>query len=192
VEINLDFITILSMAVGFAALGTTIYVAQNQSKLTNRIRRVSDEQQKLLGDTRNFYATAFVRIFQKISERYEHVLNLYQNSENKTQKGTILRGYYDGHLVQMLPKIEDIELVKVFGLEIAEKYRIHTTTKTSKTWQTDSEKDLEEMMFSYKQEMFNLVELKDVLLPFCDDMIAKNDLEFEDNYNLIKETYLKK
>jgi len=40
--------------------------------------------------------------------------------------------------------------------------------------------------------MFNLVELKDVLLPFCDDIIAKNDLEFEDNYNLIKETYLKK
>ena len=46
-EINLDFITILSMAVGFAALGTTIYVAQNQSILTHRIRKVSDEQQKL-------------------------------------------------------------------------------------------------------------------------------------------------
>jgi hypothetical protein len=178
------------MSVGFAALGVTIFVAHNQSKLTHRIRKVSDEQQKLLGDTRNFYATAFVKIVQRVSDRYEHVLSIYKNTENKIQKGTILRGYYDGHLVQMLPSIEDIELVKVFGLEIAEKYRLHTTTKSSKTWPTDSDNDIKDMMDSYKQEMFNLVQLKDVLLPFCDDIVTEKDSEFEDNYSLIKKTYL--
>mgnify|MGYP005653068515 CR=1 FL=1 len=86
-DINFDFITILSISVGFAALGVTIYVAHNQSKLTHKIRKVSDEQQKLLGDTRNFYATAFVKIVQRVSDRYDHVLNIYKNTENKIQKG---------------------------------------------------------------------------------------------------------
>jgi hypothetical protein len=93
------------MAVGFAALGTTIYVAHNQSKLTHRIRKVSDEQQGLLADTRNFYASAFVRVVQKISDRYERVITIYKSPNNPTQKATVLKGYYDGHLINMLPKI---------------------------------------------------------------------------------------
>ena len=188
--IILDFITFLSMAVGFAALGTTIYVAHNQSKLTHRIRKVSDEQQGLLSDTRNFYAAAFVKTIQRTSERYSHVMNLWINTENKTQKGLILKGYYDNHLIHMLPKIEDIELVKVFGLEIAEKYRIHTTKKTSKSWDVDSDSGLSELMLSYKEEMFNLVQLKDILLKFCDESIIERDSQLENNYNLIKTSYL--
>ena len=187
-SINLDFIAFLSMAVGFAALGTTIYVAHNQSKLTNRIRKVSEEQQGLLTDTRNFYATAFVKTVQKISERYSHVMNIYQSQDNQTQKSTILKGYYDGHLINMLPKIEDAELVKIFGLEIAEKYRIHTTNKSSKTW-GDSESEINSMMDSYKQEMFNLVQLKDILLPFCDETVNLVEDQLEENYQLIVDTY---
>ena len=189
-EINLDFITILSMAVGFAALGTTIYVAHNQSRLTHRIRKVSDEQQGLLSDTRNFYATEFVKTVQRISERYEHVLNLFDTTENKTQRGIILKGYYDNHLIHMLPKIEDIELVKVFGLEIAEKYRIHTTKKTSKSYDVESDSGLSSLMLSYKEEMFNLIQLKDILLKFCDDSIMGKESQLEENYTLIKNTYL--
>jgi hypothetical protein len=187
--INLDFITFLSMSVGFAALGTTIYVAHNQSKLTHRIRKVSDEQQKLLGDTRNFHATAFVSVVQLVSAKFDHVISLYENNENKTKNSQILRGYYDNHLIHMLPKIEDIELVKVFGLEIAEKFRIHTTQKTSKTW-PDSDTGLFDMMYSYKQEMFNLVQLKDILLPFCDESVIGRDSQFEENYASIRTTYL--
>jgi hypothetical protein len=188
-EVNLDFVTILSMAVGFAALGTTIYVAHNQSRLTHRIRKVSDEQQGLLSDTRNFYATAFVKTVQRTSERYGHVMNLFENTENKTQKGLILKGYYDNHLIHMLPKIEDIELVKVFGLEIAEKYRIHTTKKTSKSWDVDSDSGLSSLMSSYKEEMFNLIQLKDILLKFCDDSVIGRDSQLEENYDLINKTY---
>ena len=191
-EINLDFITILSMAVGFAALGTTIYVAQNQSKLTNRIRKVSDEQQKLLSDTRNFYATEFVNIVQLVTGRFSYVINLYETSEDKLKQSQILKGYYDNHLIHMLPKIEDIELVKVFGLEIAEKYRIHTTNKTSKVWSNNNESDLIDMMHSYKQEMFNLIQLKDILLPFCDDSVIARDSELKENYNFVNDTYFDK
>ena len=133
-EFTFDFLSVLGIAVGVAALGTTIYVAHNQNRLTNKIRKVSDEQQGLLEDTRNFYATAFVKTVQKISERFPHVMGIHKNQDNESQKSTILKGYYDGHLINMLPKIEDIELVKIFGLEIAEKYRIHTTNKSSKTW----------------------------------------------------------
>ena len=175
------------MAVGFAALGTTIYVAHNQSRLTHKIGKVSDEQQGLLSDTRNFYASAFVRVVQKISERYNHVITIYKNPENQTQKATILKGYYDGHLINMLPKIEDIELVKVFGIEIAEKYRIHTTNRPSKMW-NDSE--INDMMKSYKEEMFNLIQLKDILLSFCDEAVIVRDGQLEENYLLIKDTYL--
>jgi hypothetical protein len=188
--INFDFITILSMAVGFAALGTTIYVAHNQSKLTHKIRKVSDEQQRLLSDTRNFYATAFVRTVQKISDRFEHVINLYDSTENKLQKGLILKGYYDNHLIHMLPKIEDIELVKVFGLETAEKYRIHTIKKNSKTWDVESNSGLSNLMKSYKEEMFNLIQLKDILLSFCDESVIGRDTQLEENYKLIRKAHL--
>lgn len=187
-EISLDLITILSMIIGIAALGTTIYIARNQNKLTNKIRKVSEEQQGLLTDTRNFYATAFVKTVQKISERYSHVMDIYKSQDNQTQKSTILKGYYDGHLINMLPKIEDIELVKIFGLEIAEKYRIHTTNKSSKTW-GDSESEINSMMDSYKQEMYNLVQLKDVLLPFCDETVYILEDQLEENYQLIVDTY---
>ena len=78
----------------------------------------------------------------------------------------------------------------VFELKGTEKDRLHTTTKTSKTWPNDSDKDLEEMMYSYKQEMFNLVQLKDSLLMFCDDLVTEKDSEFKENYLLIKKTYL--
>jgi len=176
------------MAVGFAALGTTIYVAHNQSRLTNKIRKVSDEQQGLLEDTRNFYATAFVKTVQKIAERFSHVIDIHNDQNNKTQKSTILKGYYDGHLINMLPKIEDIELVKIFGLEIAEKYRIHTTNKSSKTW-GDSESEIDSMMDSYKQEMFNLVQLKDILLPFCEETVYIQEEQLEESYQLIKDSY---
>ena len=179
------------MAVGFAALGTTIYVAHNQSRLTNKIRKVSDEQQGLLEDTRNFYATAFVKTVQKISERFVHVMDIHNSQDNKTQKSTILKGYYDGHLINMLPKIEDAELVKIFGLEIAEKYRIHTTNKSSKTW-GDSESEITSMMDSYKQEMFNLVQLKDILLPFCDETVTILEEQLEESYQLINEAYQKR
>ncbi len=175
------------MAVGFAALGTTIYVAHNQSKLTHRIRKVSDEQQSLLADTRNFYAAAFVKTIQKISDRYGHVISTYKSQNNQTQKPTILKGYYDGHLINMLPKIEDIELVKVFGIEIAEKYRIHTTNKSSKLW---SDSEIDKMMDTYKEEMFNLIQLKDILLPFCDESVIDRDEQLEENYRLIRDTYL--
>ena len=47
------------------------------------------------------------------------------------------------------------------------------------------------MMYSYKQEMFNLIQLKDILLSFCDDTIVARDTEFKDNYDLIKKTYMK-
>ena len=187
-EFNLDFLSILGLVVGIAALGTTIYVAHNQNRLTNKIRKVSDEQQGLLEDTRNFYATAFVKTVQKIAERFSHVIDIHNDQNNKTQKSTILKGYYDGHLINMLPKIEDIELVKIFGLEIAEKYRIHTTNKSSKTW-GDSESEINSMMDSYKQEMFNLVQLKDILLPFCDETVNLVEDQLEENYQLIVDTY---
>ncbi len=177
------------MSVGFAALGTTIYVAHNQSRLTHKISKVSREQQGLLSDTRNFYASAFVRMIQKISDRYSHVITIYKNPENHTQKAIILKGYYDGHLINMLPKIEDIELVKVFGIEIAEKYRIHTTNRSSKMW-NDSESEINDMMKSYKEEMFNLIQLKDILLPFCDESVIDRDEQLEENYRLIRDTYL--
>jgi len=164
----------------------------NQSRLTHRIRKVSDEQQALLSDTRNFYATAFVKTIQKTSGRYSHVMDLWNNTQNKTQKGLILKGYYDNHLIHMLPKIEDIELVKVFGLEVAEKYRIHTTKKTSKSWDVESDSGLEQLMESYKEEMFNLIQLKDILLKFCDNTIIGMDAQLEENYDMIRKTYFKK
>lgn len=70
------------MAVCFAALGTTIYVVHNQSYLTHKIRKVAEEQQSLLSDTRNFYASAFVRVIQKISNRYNHVISICKNPDN--------------------------------------------------------------------------------------------------------------
>lgn len=178
------------MAVGFAALGTTIYVAHNQSNLTNKISKVSTEQQKLLEDTRNFYATAFVDVVQMISVSYPKVIDLHQNHLGNTHASNMLANYYDKHIIHILPKIEDIELVKVFGLEIAEKYRIHTTTRTSKSWDVDTVDGLAEMMHSYKEEVFNLVQLKDILLPFCDTAIIDKDNKLKDDYDLIHDTYL--
>ena len=128
-------------------------------------------------------------IVQKVSDRYDHVITIHKNPENHTQKATILKGYYDGHLINMLPKIEDIELVKVFGIEIAEKYRIHTTNRSSKMW-NDSESEINDMMKSYKEEMFNLIQLKDILLPFCDELVISRDEQLDENYRLIRETYL--
>lgn len=191
--IDFSFIGVLSLAVGFAALGTTIIISYNQGKLTDEIHQSAKEQQKLLSGTRGFYASVFVGYVRLISNRYANVIALYKNefkgkpmSQQKEHVRQMLKEDYDNLLVRDLPKIEAIELVKVFGIEIADKHWTYTTKMTSSMWQPSTDCGMALMMQSFKKEMYKLVKLKDVFLSFCMESYIKDDSDFQENYDLIK------
>jgi len=197
---DFSFVAILSMAVAFAALGTTIVIAHRQGKQTEELASATDEihgmtseQAKLIADTRDFYAGAFVGYIRLISDRYASVITLYENNFRgrpmSTQKENVrrmLKEYYDNFLTRNLPKIEAIELVKVFGREIADKHWTHTVKMTSSMWQADNDYGMALMMDSFIEQMQKLVELKDEFLPFCEESYRNNDSDFQENYDLIE------
>ncbi|GEM_PF-5160119 len=194
---DFTFLGILSMAVGFAALGISIIIAHQQGKITDEIHESTEEQKKLLLDTRDFYASVFVGYVRLISTDFKHVISLYENNFKVEQsiikkKNTeqTLRDYYDNDLFRRLPQIQAIELVKVFGGEIANKYWIHTAKLTSDMWQPYSDNGMALMMHSYKEQMFKLVELKNDFLPFCDKSMKEKEHTFQENYDLIEKTFL--
>jgi len=193
--VDLSFVAILSLAVGFAALGTTILIAHKQGKLTNEIHENAREQDRLLADTRDSYAGAFVGHVRRVSGIYHHVISLYEKefygrprSPEKEDMQEALQGYYDDHLFN-LPKIEFIELVKVFGREIACMHRTYTAKLTSNMWQAYSDHGMALMIHSYKEEMNKLLKLKDEFLPYCDEEYRNQDKDFEEKYRLIKQCY---
>ena len=188
---DFTFVGMLSLAVGFTALGVTIIIAHNQGKLTNEIHKAVIESEKLLSDTRALYATAFVVHVGSISERCAYAITLYINSSNQPrsmQKETIrlLKGYYDVILINNFPKTEVMELVKIFGREIADKYLACTVKKTSSMWDADKEHNMKLMMCHLKKQTQKLVEMKDAFLPFCAESCRNDDLKFQKNYDLIK------
>ena len=189
---DFTFMGMLSFAVGFAALGITIIIAHNQGKLTNEIHKSVQESKELLDGTRTLYATAFVKHVGFISERYAHASMIYLNNSNQStsmQKEMIqiLKQYYDTILINNFPKIEAIELVKIFGREIADKYLTCTVEKTSSMWEADKEHNMKLMICHLKKQMQKLVELKDAFLPFCTESDKNYDSKFQDNYDLIKD-----
>jgi hypothetical protein len=196
---DFSFIEFLSMAVAFAAFGTTIVIAHRQGKqteelasATNEIHDMTSEQTKLTTDTRDFYAAAFVGYVRLISNSYGHVIDLYQNkyygkpmSQEKTNISKMLMEYYDNHLTKGLPKIEAIELVKTFGREIADKHWTHTAKLTSNMWQAYSDHGMALMIYSYKEQMYKLMELKNAFLEYCEESFKERDSDFQENYDLI-------
>lgn len=189
---DFTFVGMLSLAVGFTALGVTIIIAHNQGKLTNEIHKAVIESEKLLSDTRTLYATAFVVHVGFISERCAYAITLYINSSNQPrsmQKETmqLLKRYYDVILINNFPKIEAMELVKIFGREIADKHLACTVKKTSSMWEADKEHNMKLMICHLKKQTQKLVELKNAFLPFCMESCRSGDSKFQENYDLIKD-----
>ena len=200
--IDFNFVGILSLAVGFGALGTTIIIAHRQGKQTDELSSVTEEihnmtskQTKLMIDTRDFYGAVFVGYVRLLSDQYRSVINLYEkqykekprNSQKEEARQT-LKKYYDDLLTKNFPKIESIELVKVFGKEIAKKHWTYTIKITSSSrWQPNDDNGMKLMINSFIEQMQELIDLKDEFLPYCDKAYKNDESCYKQKYKFIKD-----
>lgn len=189
---NFSFLAGLGFSVAIASFGMMLYIAGKQSDQSDKIEKMIRGQTQLVDDTRDVYASEIVGYIQLVSDSYGTVMDYYQNNHPnggytvaKENAKRILNNYYDSHLFHM-PKIEFIELVKVFGKDVAKQHwKLHASLMSG-SWQTYSDHGMALLMHSYKQEMDNLVKLKDLFLSYCDDVMKERDGEFQENYDLIK------
>ena len=215
--VNFEFVGLLSMIVGFAALGVTIVIAHIQGKQTEKLTSVTDEihemakklnsaikvihevakeQKRLNDDARSSYANAFVNYIGLISNQYERVINTYEkrfkgkpSNEEKNIARQRLIAYYNIILIRDLEKFKQNESVKIFGKRIADKHWEHTKIMSSDMWDTFEDNEIESMMNYFIVQMQKLVELKDIFLQYCEKSVKNKDLEYKENYELIKENY---
>ena len=212
-----NFVGLLSMTVGFAALGVAIIIAHRQGKQTKKIASVTDEihemakelnsatkeihevakeQKRLNDDARSSYANAFVNYIGSISKQYERVIITYENrfkgkpnNEEKNIARERLKQYYNNMLIRDFEKFKQNESVKIFGKRIADKHWEHTKRMSSYMLDTFDDNEIKSMMKNFIVQMQKLVELKDIFLQYCEESVKNKDLEYQKNYELIKEDY---
>lgn len=172
-------------------------ISEKINSATNEIHEMTSEQMKLLNDTKEAYAESIVNYIQRISINYFGPLDRYEeynyadatlDLKEKTRHS--IKQTYDNMFHHGLPKIDQIELVKTFGLEITNQYWINTAKLFAEDWQPHNDYGLALLIHSYKQEMFNLIELKNIFLPYCHVSTQTRDEKFEKYYEKITKEWL--
>lgn len=198
---RLAFFYAMATFVGGAGIAIVIGLGQKRQtqtieKMTREVQDVVKKQNKLIDDTRDVYASAYVSWVHHITFSFDHVINLYNNrylgqpiSQNRENTRSTIKDHYDRDLTISRPKVETLELVKVFGKEIADKVWTYTAHLQANEWQPYSDDGMALLINDYKKYVKKAVDLKDTFLPFCDENMQKKDQKHRETYNKIRIAY---
>lgn len=190
---------ILETGIGIA-ITITIFVyskrqGDNLEKMTGEVQKFVKKQNKLIDDTRDVYASAYVMWVHHIALNFEHVINLYNTKysgqpidQSRENVRKLLQDYYDRDLTTARPKIETMELVKVFGKELADTVWVSVAHLQANEWQSYSDEGMALMINDYKDHAKKAVELKEIFLTFCDEKTKLDDQRHNEQYDKIKTT----
>lgn len=163
--------------------------------MTSEVQKVVKKQDELIADTQSVYAEAYVSWVQLIIKNFEYVVDWYntryldqpisQIRENTRQN---LIDHYERDLVYWCPKIETMELVKVFGKKIAYTVLSSTTAMHATDWQPDTDSGMAMMINEYKERIKQAIVLKNIFLPFCDNNTKIKDQKLKETYDKINTT----
>jgi hypothetical protein len=191
-------ITALVNAIGIIVAIAIIQFMQSNKieKMANQIRKMAERQDKIIDNVKRIYASAYVSWVHQITFNYEQVTRILYNdgylnkpvSENREKIRRELMDHYDHDLFITCPKIEMIELVKVFDEEIANKILSSTTHLRAGDWQPYEDNGMALMIENYTIYVKKAIELKDALLQFCDKNIVSEDLKHRETYQYINAT----
>jgi hypothetical protein len=196
----------ISIAVGFL-IAFVIYIAHTRQskkikdmiietrKTTTEVQDMIKKQNKLIDDTRAVYAEAYVSWVQLIIISFEYVVDWYNTryvnqpiSQLRENTKSNLIDHYERDLVYRCPKVETMELVKVFGREIADEVWTSTTHMHATDWQPERDEGMALMINEYKERVKQAIDLKDTFLPFCDESTKVKDQNLKGTYDKIKAT----
>ncbi|MGI0061206.1 MAG: hypothetical protein ACREBA_02000 [Nitrosotalea sp.] len=165
------------------------------TEMTLEVQNVTKKQNKLIEDTKAVYAQQYVSWVQLIVKNFESVVDWYNTryldqpiSQTREDTRKNLIDYYERDLMYWCPKIEGMELVKIFGKEIAYEVLSHTTSMHATDWLPNTDYGMSMMINEYKERIKQAIDLKDTFLPYGDENMKVKDQKLKETYDKIKAT----
>lgn len=192
---DFSFVAILSMAIGFSALGLSFYILHTQDKTNKKLEKNTELLTGQIKEQRQYYSDIFLIGAHRSAFNFKNAIDLYEKiyvtqemPELSTYEET-LAIHYNNCTIDFLPKFDQELLVRVFGNNLALKH--HRLTNKSRVSETYLRRPDNRPVFIslFKEYMYNLIELKDAFLPYCHDHIKQEDEKRKDDYDLIKKIW---